>query len=43
MPAIVGKDGVETHVPLTLDEGEQEALNHSAGLLRGILDECSLE
>jgi L-lactate dehydrogenase len=43
MPAIVGKDGVETHVPLTLDDGEQEALTHSAKLLRSILDECGLE
>jgi L-lactate dehydrogenase len=43
MPAIVGKDGVETHVPLTLDAGELEALSHSARTLRGILDECGLE
>jgi L-lactate dehydrogenase len=43
MPAIVGKDGVETHVPITLDAGEQKALEESAGLLRNILDECGLE
>jgi L-lactate dehydrogenase len=43
IPAIVGKDGVESHVPLTLDAGELKALSHSARTLRGILDECGLE
>ena len=42
MPAIVGKDGVETHVPLELDEGELDALHGSAKTLREILDECDL-
>jgi L-lactate dehydrogenase len=41
MPAIVGKDGVETHVPLLLDDMEQQELKESAQLLRRILDDCS--
>ena len=43
MPVIIGKDGVETHVPLELDENELASLRSSASTLRGILDECELE
>lgn len=42
IPAIVGKDGVERHVPLSLDEGEQKALFDSAKLLKEILKECDI-
>ena len=28
MPAIVGANGVETHVPISLNEEENKALNH---------------
>ena len=33
MPAIVGAEGIETHVPLSLDEGEATALRQSAKTL----------
>ena len=39
MPAVVGKDGVETQVPLELDEKEKEALLHSAETLKNVIDE----
>ena len=39
MPAVVGKDGVETQVPLELDEKEREALLQSAGTLKKVIDE----
>lgn len=39
MPAVVGKDGVETQVPLELDEKEREALLHSAETLKKVIDE----
>ncbi len=34
MPAIVGKDGVETVIPIELDEEEQMQLKRSATLLK---------
>lgn len=34
MPAIVGKDGVEDVIPISLDEEEQAQLKKSAGVLR---------
>lgn len=37
MPAIVGKDGVETKVPISLDEEEQKKLRESADTLKQIL------
>ena len=37
MPAIVGKDGVETHVPICLNENEEKALKKSADTLSDIL------
>ena len=36
MPAIVGLDGVETHVPIVLDEEEKEQLRHSAETLKQV-------
>ncbi len=39
MPAIVGKDGFETHVPIQLDEQEIIALKNSAMTLKNILDQ----
>ena len=36
-PVIVGKDGIEGHVPLRLSEGEQEKLNRSAETLKAII------
>lgn len=43
MPAIVGKDGFETKVPLALDEEEQKALVASANTLKGILAGLDLD
>ena len=37
MPAIVGKDGIETHVPICLNAQEEEALKRSAETLKAIL------
>ncbi|MBQ9300289.1 MAG: L-lactate dehydrogenase [Clostridia bacterium] len=36
MPAIVGKDGIEGHVPIQLNDAEAQALRQSADKLRGI-------
>lgn len=36
MPAVVGKDGIETQVPISLNEEEQEKLRESADILKGI-------
>lgn len=37
MPAIVGKNGVETRVPIALNEEEKERLNASANTLKDII------
>lgn len=42
MPAIVGANGVETHVPISLDEEERKALCHSVETIRGIVSQLSL-
>lgn len=42
MPAIVGKDGIETQVPIALDEKEQEALRKSADTLKKVAAELEL-
>jgi len=42
MPAIVGKNGVETKVPILLNEEEQEKLRSSAETLKQILSECDI-
>lgn len=40
MPAVVGKNGIETLVPIELDENEQAALRHSAETLKHVLAEA---
>ena len=42
MPAIVGKNGVETKVPIPLSEEEQDRLQQSASMLRDALDEVGM-
>ena len=42
MPAIVGKNGLETRVPIALDEEEQRKLKESADTLKEILRELDL-
>lgn len=42
MPAIVGANGVETHVPISLNEEERKALSHSVETIRGIVSQLSL-
>lgn len=37
MPAIVGKDGVEAYVPISLDESETKALRESADALKEVI------
>ncbi len=39
MPAIVGKDGIEDMVPVSLDEEEEQNLKKSAGTLKQILEQ----
>lgn len=39
MPAIVGKHGVESSVPIKLNEKEQENLKNSANTLKKVIDE----
>ncbi len=39
MPAIVGKDGFETHMPISLSEEEENALRESAETLKAVLRE----
>lgn len=42
MPAVVGKDGIETQVPISLNEEEQKKLRESADILKGIAAELEL-
>ena len=42
MPAIVGANGVETHVPISLNEEENKALNHSVETISEIVSQLSL-
>lgn len=42
MPAIVGKNGVETRVPIPLSADELERLQRSASMLRDVLDEAGM-
>lgn len=42
MPAIVGRDGVETHIPLTLNDAELEKLHASAAALRATAESAGL-
>ena len=43
MPAIVGKDGVEGTVPISMNEDEEKALKVSADTLKGVISEVALE
>lgn len=42
MPAIVGKNGVETKMPIPLSGDELERLQQSASMLRDVLDEVGM-
>lgn len=42
MPTVIGADGCETHVPISLSQGEAEALKKSADMLREIAAELEL-
>ncbi len=42
MPTIVGKDGAETLVPMSLSYGEQKALNESADVLKGVIAKAEI-
>ena len=37
MPAIVGKNGIETQVPIELNEEEEEQLQKSAEILKKMI------
>ena len=39
MPAVVGREGYETKVPIVLDQDEVTRLHESANTLRQVLDE----
>ena len=39
MPAIVGKDGIESKIPISLDADEQRELKESADTLKQVLEE----
>ena len=42
MPCIVGSDGIETQVPIKLDEDELKRLRESANILKGIFEELNI-
>lgn len=42
MPCIVGSDGIETQVPIKLDEDEVKRLRESAAILKGIFEELNI-
>lgn len=42
MPAIVGKNGLETQLPIILNEEEQKRLQESAETLRGVIESLDL-
>jgi len=42
MPCIVGSEGIETQVPIKLDEDELKRLRDSAGILKGIIEELGI-
>lgn len=42
MPAILGKEGIETHVPISLNDEETKALHNSAETLKKIICELDL-
>lgn len=42
MPSIVGANGIETKVPISLSDEEKVNLKKSADTLRSILDDCNI-
>ena len=42
MPCIVGREGIETQVPIKLDEDELTRLRESAKILKGIMNELDI-
>ena len=42
MPCIVGSEGIETQVPIKLDEDELKRLRESANILKGIFEELNI-
>lgn len=42
MPAIVGKDGVESTVPISLNDAETKALKESADTLKKVIEEVQI-
>lgn len=42
MPAVVGQEGIETQIPILLNEEEQEQLQYSANLLKQIAENLKL-
>jgi len=42
MPCVVGGDGIETQVPIKLDEDEAKRLKESAAILKGIMAELDI-
>jgi len=42
IPCVVGGDGIETQVPIKLDEDEAKRLRESADILKGIMDELDI-
>ena len=42
MPSIVGANGIETKVPISLNDEEKVNLKKSADTLRSILDDCNI-
>ena len=42
MPVILGKNGIESRVPILLNEEETQKLQGSAEVLKNILEECEI-
>ena len=42
MPALVGEDGVDTLLPIELDDDELAALKKSAETLKAVIDDSGL-
>ena len=42
MPAVVGSEGVETHVPITMNAEETQKLQESAATLKEIIEDIKL-
>ena len=42
IPVVVGKDGIESEIPFTLDDDELKKLRDSAKTLRDMIKSCDL-